>query len=199
MKKISYNDGQGSRDRKVMLVLFIPSINKLVKFNSEDIDGLCIITNEDYTKNGKWSNSTYELAIPNEVLHCEIRQDWENGYYIPEGNWEDAFNNFVLKTEFKTLSFEEFVSFVTVQYPITSERLNETQKKLSRLDNSDYSFLTIQNEYDNVVNELKNAIQDAEIKLEMERLQVKTEKLKTKLKEKGKMSLEELSELYKKL
>ena len=61
---MEYNDGLQSRGRTPRLYLLKGS--KFVKFAGQSIDGYCSVITEKYQKNGKWSNTTYQID-------CELR------------------------------------------------------------------------------------------------------------------------------
>lgn len=82
LKEISYNDGQGSRDRQASLVIF--SKNRAYAFDGKHIPGVCTITNELYTKNGKWSNTTYTILINKGYKISRLRESWGLGYFISD-------------------------------------------------------------------------------------------------------------------
>lgn len=76
----SYNDGQGSRDRLPKLLLF--ARNFVVEFHGFDIPNMCTVVGEQYTKSGKWSNTTYDIVLADGVHFASLRQDWDSGCFI---------------------------------------------------------------------------------------------------------------------
>lgn len=78
---ISWNDGITSRSRLPMLILYTK--NHVYEFNGESIPNICtIIGTPDYTKNGKWSSTTYQLKLAKGVKVSSLRQDWNSGRFI---------------------------------------------------------------------------------------------------------------------
>lgn len=78
---ISWNDGITSRSRRPMLLLYTK--NMVYEFTGQSIPNICtIIGTPDYTKNGKWSNSTYQLKLAKGVKFSSLRQDWDSGRFI---------------------------------------------------------------------------------------------------------------------
>jgi hypothetical protein len=61
MQEYSFNNGlhNGNRTPRLWLAKGIA----VAKFEGEAIPGFCAIAGADYTKNGKWSHTTYRLAL----------------------------------------------------------------------------------------------------------------------------------------
>lgn len=79
MTTIKFNDAPGIRDiRHLNLLIF--------EFAGESIPGVCQITSTSYTKNGKWSHSTWEVELAPGLRSFVWTQDWELG----SGTWERA-------------------------------------------------------------------------------------------------------------
>lgn len=80
--EMSYNDGMASRSRHPMLLF--AKADHLVKFTGEDIPGVCTVLSSSYTKNGKWSNTTYQLSYNPEYSPKELRQSWDMGRFVDD-------------------------------------------------------------------------------------------------------------------
>ena len=113
--EIVYNDGQGSRDRQVALVIY--SKNRSYVFTGKSIKGVCAVTKSDYHKNGKWSNSTYHITINKGYKVSRLKQTWGLGYYC-DVDYEDTEPDFrdlhTLKKSFgmTELCDDEFVFLI---------------------------------------------------------------------------------------
>lgn len=75
-----YNDGIGSRSRHPMCI--IACRNHLFKFKGVDIPGVCIVEKKDYTKNGKWSNTTYYLRLAKGFRGISLMQGFDSGKFV---------------------------------------------------------------------------------------------------------------------
>lgn len=80
--KMSYNDGMGSRSCHVGLLIYCK--NKAYRFFGNSIPGIAVIENSSYTKSGKWSNTTFELALAAGWKAVKIQQGWDSGVYIDD-------------------------------------------------------------------------------------------------------------------
>jgi hypothetical protein len=77
---ISYNDGMGHRSRYPMLLLYVK--NHIFEFTGSNIPGVCVVESKDYSKNGKWSNTTYSIRLAAGVKSSALMQDWNSGRYV---------------------------------------------------------------------------------------------------------------------
>lgn len=70
MKIIDWSDVLRSRDRKPKL--FFLKDDDLFRFNGNPISKVCAIRKDSYRKEGKWSGSTYQIVIADDVIPIEI-------------------------------------------------------------------------------------------------------------------------------
>lgn len=80
LRQIQFNDKQGSRDRQIRLYIY--SKTNIYVFDKGSIEGVVQIKSKDFTKDGKWSNTTYELILAKGFKAVAKRQDWDSGRYI---------------------------------------------------------------------------------------------------------------------
>lgn len=76
---LEWNDGIGSRGRKAWLLLI--KSGKVIRFTGENIPGVVAIVGSDYSKNGKWSNTTYRLELAPNVRAVAGRDGWGTGTF----------------------------------------------------------------------------------------------------------------------
>lgn len=79
MNKIEWSDGIGSRGRGPFLV-FIKG-DEIIPFDGKNISGVVVVRGTDYTKNGKWSHTTYRLDVADGIRHIAGRSGWETGRF----------------------------------------------------------------------------------------------------------------------
>jgi hypothetical protein len=82
MEVVSYNDGQGHRDCQISA--FIYCRNNIYKFEGKSIPGIALVESENYTKNGKWSNTTYSIRIADGYKFTSKMDNWDSGRKIDE-------------------------------------------------------------------------------------------------------------------
>lgn len=206
-KPMSYNDGMLNRGRSSMCVIFDAETNSLHEFCGSDIEGLCVVLSSSYNKNGKWSSTTFQCAIPK---HCDSvywSQDWDNGTYITKDTWQEAFSDFLNLSKFEACSFEAFEAFVRLRLPKAAINMDEKSSKLSSgyckelvLAKMEREKLKVQiaQEIAKEENRIAEEARKVSEKAEAQEIERKTKEIKEKIKSK-KMSLAEMQELYKDL
>lgn len=135
MTQIEWSDGIGSRGRSPFL-LFIKG-DEIVSFGGHAIEGVVVVRGTDYTKNGKWSHTTYRLQVADGVRHIAGRSGWETGRFI-EGlgsavgcgtpdTWADTANAF-------GVSVPSAMEFLRSWRPKAAEKLDEVEQSLAKLE-----------------------------------------------------------------
>ena len=69
----TFNDGLMSGGRKPLLILV--KEGQLIRFQGKSIAATAVVVNATFEKNGKWSNTTYTLAIARNVTARMIVKD----------------------------------------------------------------------------------------------------------------------------
>lgn len=87
MKTYSFDDKMGSRSLSHRN--FIVAGGLALEFIGKNLPG-CRIVREDFSKNGKWSHSTWDVELSDEVSALVFSQDWDTGKWFPEKTWELA-------------------------------------------------------------------------------------------------------------
>ena len=80
MESIQWSDGIGSRGRNSFL-LFVRG-DEVVVFHGQNIPGVVVVRGTDYTRNGKWSHTTYRLELANGIRHIAGYDGWETGRFV---------------------------------------------------------------------------------------------------------------------
>ena len=80
MENITWSDGIGSRGRNPFL-LFVKG-DEVIVFHGQNIPGVVVVRGTDYTKNGKWSHTTYRLELASGIRHIAERDGWETGRFV---------------------------------------------------------------------------------------------------------------------
>jgi hypothetical protein len=120
--KSKWNDGIGSRDRAPVAVL-VTADGQPHRFTGKSIPGVCQSTQTDFTKNGKWSNSDFEILHHDTTAFVSWRQDWDTGKTWPQASWDEAYR--FLATQAPALKPGLFDSFVRQHWPKTAARFDE--------------------------------------------------------------------------
>lgn len=135
MKNIEYSNGIGSRGRNPFL-LFVKK-NEIIPFAGSDIAGVVVVRGTDYTKNGKWSHTTYRLQLADGILYITGRDGWETGRFV-EGlgsavgcktpdTWMDT-------AKALGVSVPSAMEFLRSWRPKAAERLDEVEQLLAKLE-----------------------------------------------------------------
>lgn len=120
--EIEYNDGMGSRGRYPHL--FIVHLGSICEFKGQNIPGVLTVRKSQYKKNGKWSSTTYTLALAEGAVPHAWRDGWE------EGTLEEGLGVWTA-TEFAgMLSISEEVArdFLASSWPKTFARMTDREK-----------------------------------------------------------------------
>jgi hypothetical protein len=131
MKTTTYNNGMMSRSRHSKFILFDRRDGSLEIFNGSHIKGKAVVTNSQYTKNGKWSNTTYTIALHDDVVGVRTNQGFESSRYFESNDWQQEYTRFCSQPEFgeiydstKVPSFEVFQAFVRTHFVGEADRLD---------------------------------------------------------------------------
>jgi len=117
--KTTWCDKQGSRDRQSVAAL-VTSDGEVIKFKGESIPKVCAVAVISRSKNGKWSNSTYEINHHETTVVVAWMEDFETGQTFPQASWAAGY--LWLKTQAPTASMAGFGSYVRANYPKTAVR-----------------------------------------------------------------------------
>lgn len=92
MKQYTVDDQMLSRGRQKMNIL----VTKLgiVEFTGKHIPPVLKVIKEDYSKNGKWSHSTYHIEVDESCEMVTWSQDFELGTYVTAKRWKEALQDF---------------------------------------------------------------------------------------------------------
>jgi hypothetical protein len=93
MREVIYSDSIGSRGRRPWLLLVRG--DEVRAFDGADIPGWCAVAHSQYTRNGKWSGTTFTLAIADGVTALPGRNGWEEGTFregLGAQSWLDCAN-----------------------------------------------------------------------------------------------------------
>jgi hypothetical protein len=142
MYDTSYNDGQGNRDRSIDAYIFCR--NNIYNFtgggsSTDDgtAKGRCLVTNSNYTKNGKWSNTTFSITIAAGYKFTSKMSDFSSGNKIDN---LDSLQSMAADLGIVGCSDAAIKRFLQTTYPQTWYRFCDFQEARESL-------------YDNGVNE----------------------------------------------
>lgn len=122
-----YNDGlrNGGRTPK----LWIVHGGKIHTFKGGHIPGVVAVMATTFEKNGKWSNATYDLQMPDGACPVLLLAPL-HGQVWQENSRRAAFERLAL-----ACSFEEFCSALERDFPNASKRMAEGDAALDALGN----------------------------------------------------------------
>ncbi len=133
--QIVWSDGIGSRGRNPFL-LFVRG-DEIIVFRGQNIPGVVVVRGTDYTKNGKWSHTTYRLELANDIRAIAGRDGWETGRFV-EGlgsavgvktpdTWADT-------AKALGVSVPSAMEFLRSWRPKAAEKLDEVEQSLADLE-----------------------------------------------------------------
>lgn len=193
MKTIIFDDRIGSRSIKHLNLLFgmYQEHQVIVEFKGQNIEGVCHVINETYNKNGKWSHSTWEVALPNDVEGFVLYEDWEMGKYFPQKTWEGVKTKIVDAMKSSNLCFSELdmacvKRFITAKFPTTAEECNVADQILKNLNSNfgelyeaQQALLAAQLDLERVKTAVQDLITARETRKQAESLRRKTGQIRT--------------------
>jgi hypothetical protein len=80
MKTETWTKKLGHRDRLPWALII--QDGQVHPFTGQDIPGLCSVTWQSYIKNGKWSSTTYRMAIPDSARLITGHEGWGTGTFL---------------------------------------------------------------------------------------------------------------------
>jgi hypothetical protein len=101
--------------------LYLAKGGVAVKFAGENIPGYCAVVTARYEKNGKWSNTTYELDLAPGVRALHLLSPMH-------GTWGDNFGSWGEVAEYLQLPIEIAQQIVRAEYLNTGERLDRLEE-----------------------------------------------------------------------
>jgi len=134
MTAYTFNDGRISVGRFPRL--YLAKGNESTKFTGSDLPGFCVITANKYTKNGKWSNTVYNLELAPGVRTL---------YFVSpmHGTWGDTMQSWGEVSENLGLLVEVAKSIIQEEFPRTAERLNRVEKFSIELEEKNITTETV--------------------------------------------------------
>jgi hypothetical protein len=134
-QNIIWSDGMGHRGRSPFL-LFIKG-DQVIPFAGSNIPGVAVVLGTDYTKNGKWSHTTYRIQVADGVRHIAGKNGWETGRFS-EGlasavgcatpdTWPDT-------AKALGVSVPSAMEFLRSWRPSAAERLDKVEQALAVLE-----------------------------------------------------------------
>jgi len=95
----------------------------------ENIPGYAAIAASRYEKNGKWSNTTYQLELAPGVRPIQFLSPMH-------GTWGDEFGSWGDVAQDLALPIEVVKKIIAGEYPATAERLNKLEEFSIEIENS---------------------------------------------------------------
>lgn len=141
MKNVSWNDGLGSAGRTPKLSFVLKG--EIHPFAGQNIPGVVTVLATKYEKNGKWSNTTYTLAIADDAGVWDQVAPMHQGTWDGQATLEEALARFV-QTTGKIVAMAVFEKYMASAYPKALERMKQTAQALGGMTSDveviEYSF-----------------------------------------------------------
>ena len=117
--RYEYNDGLQNGGRRPRL--YLAKGGEVKKFAGENIPGYCAIVTAKYEKNGKWSNTTYQLELAPGVRPL---------YFLSplHGTWGDNLGSWGEVAETLGLPVDVAQTIIRNEYRATAERLDKLEE-----------------------------------------------------------------------
>lgn len=126
MKTIKCDDQLGSRGRSKKNLLVVAH-QGVVEFKGSSIPPVCRVIKDTFTKNGKWSHSTWEVELTEDAFMVTIQQDFGTGQWFTSPTWQGVLQEFrkLLPAEVRsTLTDEQIRPAIRCIFPKVAEKLD---------------------------------------------------------------------------
>lgn len=141
MKNWTWNNGQKSRGRQPRCIIVAPT-GEVHRFTGADIAGVVKVLGSDYTKQGKWSNSTYRCISPDGAVEVSWYQDWDTGETFPQDTWSDAYSWLIERAP--RADYDSFMAYVRENFPKVANKFDTNAVAIAEFENiSDTTEITI--------------------------------------------------------
>lgn len=130
----SYNDGLECAGRRPRL--YLAKGGEIKKFTGENIPGFCAIATSRYEKNGKWSNTTYQLDLVPGVRPLHFLSPMH-------GTWGDNLGSWGEVAETLGLPVDVAQSLIRAEYKSTAERLDKLEEFALAVEAEGYETETV--------------------------------------------------------
>lgn len=117
MEEYKFNDGLCHAGRTPRLYLCNPSNDDYIKFIGSSMEGFCQVKSQKFQKNGKWSNTTYVIALYPFIKPVYMLSPMH-------GTWGEGFTSWLQVMDEFSLSLEKCKEIVRYEYKKTAERLD---------------------------------------------------------------------------
>jgi len=134
--KLEWSDELGSRSRSAWLLLVRE--DEVLVFPGTTTKGWVVVMGTSYRKNGKWSHTTYRLALYDGVRAIVGKDGWETGTFA-EGlraatRSEAHLDTWPLLAGALGVSVESSKRFLRAWRPKAAERLDLVEEEMKGLD-----------------------------------------------------------------
>ncbi len=117
-----WNDKIGNRSRQAACLVVSPE-GKIFYFDGEDIPNVAKVLKREYSKRGKWSNTTYTVLSRIGTIHIGWRQSWGEALFWPQASWEEAVA--WVQSQAPLASQENIKVLIRSIWPATAKRFDE--------------------------------------------------------------------------
>ncbi len=136
VSSLTYSDGIGSRGRRPFLILI--KGEAITTFKGETTPGTVVVRGTDYSKNGKWSHTTFRLELAQGVRAISGRDGWETGKFV-EGlrsavSFGQAIDTWGDVANAMGVSVPSAMQFLKDWRPKAAEALDQVDMQLEALD-----------------------------------------------------------------
>lgn len=130
MKVVKVNDELGHRGRGNKLLVVTPTLITL--FTGKGMPGMFRVLGENFTKNGKWSHSTWEVECNEGISIIKFVQDFGSGEWINAHCWKSAVIEFRGKIHSSDHDESVVIRAIRAIFPKTAERLDLEELQASQ-------------------------------------------------------------------
>jgi hypothetical protein len=110
MKEWTFNNIRQKRWHDKPIILVVLKDGTIQRWKGENIPGNAIIIHERYEKNGKWSNTEWQIQAHDKVVFIRLSRDWETGFWFPGLTLQEV--KHFIKSQAPHANWESFLAIV---------------------------------------------------------------------------------------
>jgi hypothetical protein len=183
MKTVKINTRQGSRDCQQVQILLVAG-RGIVQFKGESIAPVCRVTDTTYTKDGKWSHTTWTVELADGCQLISHFQDFGTGKYFNSNDWIGAVEELLCRFGSGQtpadygLTHDQVVRAIRTIFPRSAAAIDAAEQSWSAAGDQLADLLAAQEEHTAALSEAGQVVADIEATEESKRLRQQSAALK---------------------
>ena len=105
----------------------------MIEFTGVQIPGVARVLEKSFSKNGKWSYTSWDVELQGDAYGVILDQDWETGKYLNSQTWGLAVSEFGGKLKVvDTLTTEQLTVAIRALFPNTALSIDKAEAEFQQ-------------------------------------------------------------------